>query len=175
MKKGRIFRPFFCLEACLQYSYRFTGIVAATVFALSSGLLAQDKTINVPNTDPVMNAAIEKARSTLPKFWVRLAKREQGDDYFAIKLRLTEGENTEHIWCDSVTGDETAATCAIGNDPQLITTVKAGERVPIDPVSISDWMIRSNGKIVGGQTIRALLPQMDKAQADNLRAVLADE
>jgi uncharacterized protein YegJ (DUF2314 family) len=163
------------LEAFVKYANLFIGVVAATFLRFSSGVWAQDKTINVPNTDPVMNAAIEKARGTLPKFWGRLAKPEEGDDYFAIKLKLTDGENTEHFWCDNVSGTQASATCTIGNDPQLVMTVKAGERVTIDPFKVSDWMIRSNGKIEGGQTIRALLPQMDKAQADELRAVLAVE
>jgi len=47
-----------------------------------------------------------------------------------------------------------------------------GQRIQIDPARISDWMYMRNRKIVGNETMRALLLRMPKRQADAFRTML---
>jgi uncharacterized protein YegJ (DUF2314 family) len=141
---------------------------------VSSGV-AEDKVISVADDDKDMNNDILRARSSLPAFWDKFAKPESDEAGFAVKLWITDGKNTEHFWCGQLKGDATKASCAIDNEPQTVFTVKAGQRVKIDPAQISDWMYQKNGKIKGGQTIRALLPKLPEAEAAQYRAMLAEE
>ncbi|MDE2447308.1 MAG: DUF2314 domain-containing protein [Alphaproteobacteria bacterium] len=139
------------------------------------GFAKADQIVNVPADDKMMNAAIAKALETLPKFWAHLAKPRPGEENFALKLKISDGAKVEHFWCGHIEGDAVSATCVIDNDPEIVKTVKAGERIKVDPALISDWMLTRGDKILGGQTIRVLLPHLDEAQADALRAALSDD
>jgi uncharacterized protein YegJ (DUF2314 family) len=134
-----------------------------------------DKTVSVSRYDSAMNAAIEKARDTLPVFWNKRAKPEPDEENFSVKLGISDGNNTEHFWCGEIQGDASEATCVINNEPVTVFTVKIGQRVNIDPAIVSDWMYMKNGKIKGGQTIRALIPSLPEEEAQSYRAMLADE
>ena len=151
--------------------------VVAAGFAFRGSLFLpfKDQVIAVSADDQEMNAAIAKARSSLPKFWAHLSKPLADEDYFSLKLQLKDGSHSEHFWCDNIVGNENSATCIIGNDPETVKTVKLGDRVVVDRDKISDWMIRKHSKIFGGATIRPLLPKMDKSEAAALRATLSDE
>jgi uncharacterized protein YegJ (DUF2314 family) len=49
----------------------------------------RDKTVAVDSDDPEMAAAIEKARVTLPEFWRVFEKRPNGENGFALKVKIT--------------------------------------------------------------------------------------
>lgn len=152
------------------------SMIAALFIGLGSVYVhADDKVITVPDDDAAMNAAIAKARSRLPKFWTRLASPQPGDSYFSLKLRFTDGDIVEHFWCDSVNGNESAATCTIGNESNSVKTVHLGDVVAVKNEDISDWMIMTSQRIVGAETLRALLPRMSKEEAEGYRALLTDE
>ncbi|MEI6219506.1 MAG: DUF2314 domain-containing protein, partial [bacterium] len=52
----------------------------------------------VPDNDPEMDAAIQKARQTLPSFVVSLQTPTTGDRHLLVKARFVEGANSEHMW-----------------------------------------------------------------------------
>jgi hypothetical protein len=54
--------------------------------------IADDPVVAFSSGDPVMNAAIEKARSSLPVFWSKLADHTTEEDSFALKIAISEGE-----------------------------------------------------------------------------------
>ena len=130
----------------------------------------------VPTSDPVMNAAIEKAKATLPVFFARLAKPQPGDDGFAVKIyyQTSKGDG-EHIWANRVERKADMVTATINNEPRDIAGLKIGQRVTVPLGQLTDWMYTREGKIHGGQTIRAIIPALPKAQADQYRAMLAPE
>ena len=150
--------------------------IASAVFilALATPILAQDKVIDVANDDAAMNAAIEQARSSLPNFWSRFADPETNEDGFSLKLGITDSNGTEHFWCGEIEGSAKSATCVISNEPVYVHAVQYGERVAVDPEIISDWLYYRDGLIVGGETIRVLLPRLEKKEAAALRAQLAE-
>lgn len=158
---------------------RYVRAVALTV-ALALAMLgsspANADVSMVPSSDPVMTAAIAKARGSLPKFFARLAKPEKGDERFAVKIYYqTKTNDGEHIWASevSVTGDQVKAT--IDNDPRDLPTLKRGQRVAVPKSRITDWMYVKAGRIEGGETIRAILPRLPKEQAEKYRAMLAPQ
>ena len=170
------FSPIFRSHIQAREMPMLTKPVAALVFTLALSIpgLAEDQVVNVPSDDVEMNAAIEQARSTLPDFWARFADPAPDEADFSLKLGITDSVGTEHFWCGEIEGDAKTATCVIANEPVHVHTVSYGERVAVDPDIISDWLYYRDGKIVGGETIRVMLPRLDKKEAAILRAQLAE-
>jgi uncharacterized protein YegJ (DUF2314 family) len=150
-------------------------LVVLTSLVGAPPALAQD-IVTVPSDDKAMNAAIAKAQASLPTFFARLAKPLPGDQGFAVKIHyVTTGDSGEHIWANDVVreGDQVSAT--INNQPAKIPNLKMGQRVAVPLTRLTDWMYMNSGKIYGGQSIRALLPTLPKADADRLKPMLAPE
>src|SRR5687768_17194917 len=107
--------------------------VAALAFALVPPTFAQDDVIDFARDDAEMNAAIAKARESLPAFWSRFADPAANEADFSLKLGISDDVGTEHFWCGEIEGDAGAATCVISNEPVNVFTVSYGERVAVDP------------------------------------------
>lgn len=135
----------------------------------------RDAVILFDADDPTMNAAIEKARNSLPDFWKMFAAPSPGISDFSLKLGISDGKMVEHFWCSDIQGDAGKATCTIANEPQNVFTVSNGQTVVVDPAIISDWIYYKDGKIVGGQTIRVMVTRMEPEEAAQTKATLADE
>ena len=150
-------------------------VILASILLGIGPALAEDPVIRVPDADPVMNAAIDKARNTLPAFWTRFASPAPDEHDFNLKLAITDANGTEHFWCVDIEGDAVAATCEIGNEPQLVESGSYGERVSVDFDIISDWMYFDGDKVRGGRTIRAMLSRMSAEDAAYYRSLLLDE
>ena len=155
-----------------MFAKPITALVFA--FALATSALAEDQVVDVPRDDAQMNAAMDKARAALPEFWARFADPAANEADFSLKLGISDNVGTEHFWCGEIEGDAKAATCVIANEPVNVHTVAYGERVAVDPGIISDWLYYRDGKIVGGETIRVLLPRLEKKEAAAMRALLAE-
>jgi uncharacterized protein YegJ (DUF2314 family) len=110
----------------------------------------------VAEDDPNMAAAIDKAKSTVDTFIAALKSPKEGQSEFSIKKEFTDGEHREHMWLTPVTYDGQNFHGTVNNIPELVTSVKLGDAVTVAPAEISDWMYIDNGKLVGGQTLRAL-------------------
>ncbi len=132
----------------------------------------EDRTIHVPNVDAEMNAAIEKARKSLPLFWEKLAKPGEGESGFTLKVKIEDGGYSEHFWVIDIERKGETIFGTIDNTPEEVKSVTMGQRIQIAPDRISDWMYMHNRKMVGNETLRVLLARMPKQQADALRAML---
>ena len=152
---------------------RFAAALALAV-TLAAPVGAEDQVIDFARDDAEMNAAIDKARAGLPEFWARFADPAGNEGDFALKLGIADDVGTEHFWCGEIEGNAKSATCVIANEPVNVHAVAYGERVKVDPEIISDWLYYRDGKIVGGETIRVILPHLDKKEAARLRAMLAE-
>ena len=152
-----------CLVACLGFARL---------------ALAQSIT-NVSPQEKSVNDAIEKGKKTLPVFFARLAKPQDGDSQFLVKIRYDtgEGENKggEHLWAENVvrTGDNVTAT--IANVPVKIPNLTKGQRVTVPVSQLTDWLYVREGKYRGAYTVRALLPFMKKEDAETMKKKLAPE
>jgi uncharacterized protein YegJ (DUF2314 family) len=159
---------------------------ATAIMAIWLGLLGlvlpsfvlptQAEVVFVPTADPAMNAAIAEAKATLPGFFQRLGKPQPGDEGFAVKIYFkTRTGDGEHIWANKIEVAGNSVSATISNEPRDIAGLKAGQRLTVPMDRITDWMFMRAGKIHGGQTIRAAIPTLPKAQADQYKAMLAPE
>lgn len=134
----------------------------------------RDTGISVPSDDPAMDAAIAKARDTLPQFWQAFQARSRGDDGFALKVRIDDEFGTEYFWVINIERRDGTITGEINNDPGVVRSVKLGERIEVPERDISDWLFMRRGKMVGNETLRPLLKLMPEAEAERLKSMLAE-
>lgn len=147
-----------CLSACLL---------------APSHSFAEDKVTAFATTDAEMNAAIARARETLPTFWAKFSNPSANEEDFALKLAISDGNLTEHFWCDEIEGDAAAATCTIANEPQEVHIVEYLQRIEVDPALISDWMYMRHGKIEGAETLRVIVTRVSEEEAAFYKEMLA--
>src|SRR5262245_14017981 len=138
---------------------RIPNIVVALVAVLLSLLAAcskRDKVVNVESDDPEMTAAIAKARETLPQFWQVFEKRDRGESNFSLKVKITDKNGTEHFWATDIERRDGKMMGTINNDPNIVASVKLGDRIEIREAAISDWLYMRDGKMVGNETLKPL-------------------
>lgn len=146
------------------------GIIATPAHAQTN-----NGVIGVPSSDPVMAQAINKAKASLPDFFTHVGKPGPGEDRFAVKIYYPTAKGGEHIWATVAGYDGTMVTASISNEPVDIPDLKLGQRVAVPVDRLTDWMYFRERMIVGGQTIRAILPRMEAAEAAQFKAMLAPE
>jgi uncharacterized protein YegJ (DUF2314 family) len=121
-----------------------------------------------------MNAAIAKARETLPQFWARFDHPAPGETNFCLKVMIKDGGETEHFWVDNVEKKDGKTFGNISNDPEYVHNVKLGQRIEIPEQDISDWFYMRDGKMVGNYTLRVLFKHMPADEVAKYKAILAD-
>lgn len=134
----------------------------------------QGDTISVDASDPEMNAAIAKARSTLPHFWEAFDKREHDETDFALKVRITEGKEVEYFWAIDIQKENGRILGTINNDPEWVHNIKIGQRITIPEVDVSDWLFQRDGKMIGNYTLRALFKKMSPAEVEKYKRMMVN-
>ena len=127
--------------------------------------------IDVRAADAEMNAAIAHARDTLPTFWASYDAPKPTESGHCLKVRFTGDGYVEHIWMTDVEKlPDGNYSGRFANEPSDLLGKNIGDQVKFKQIDISDWMFMRNEKVVGGETIKALLKSMPKEEADALRA-----
>jgi uncharacterized protein YegJ (DUF2314 family) len=133
-----------------------------------------DKTIGVSADDAEMNAAITKARDSLPDFWRIYEKPEHGETGFSIKVKITDNEQVEYFWVVDIERKSGIISGTINNDPDIVKNVKLGDRITVNDPDISDWLYLRNEKMAGNYTLRALFKEMPNSDVEKYKLMLAD-
>jgi uncharacterized protein YegJ (DUF2314 family) len=154
--------------------FQITLLLFGVFLSLLTACSKQDKVISVAGDDPEMVAAIAKARSTLPQFWKVFEKPEHGESDFSLKVKITDKNGTEHFWATDIKRRDGKIMGTINNDPNIVSSVKLGDRIEIPEADISDWLYMRDGKMVGNSTLKPLLKQMPAAEAERLKKMMAD-
>jgi uncharacterized protein YegJ (DUF2314 family) len=144
------------------------GVLAVVVLS-AAGCAKQSPVTRVARDDPRMNAAIQKARTSVGSFTAALKSPKPGATAFSVKAPFTDGTNTEHMWLTSVTFDGKLFHGAVNNKQEKVANVKFGDKVTVPTSQISDWMYVQNHKLIGGYTLRALrdaLPASEQIEFD---------
>ncbi|MCI0377413.1 MAG: DUF2314 domain-containing protein [Gemmataceae bacterium] len=127
---------------------------------------SDNNVINVASSDAKMNAAIDKARSTVAEFIAALRSPKPGQTGFSVKMAFTDRGETEHMWLASVRFDGQVFRGHVSNSPKNLSNVKAGDAASVARDKISDWMFTENRKLKGGYTIRVLRDAMPAAERE---------
>jgi uncharacterized protein YegJ (DUF2314 family) len=135
--------------------------------------MAEDLPIVKVTTAAVdMNAAIARARDTLPTFWASYDAPKPSETGHGLKVRFAVGPHRfEHIWISDVEklpDGNFSGRCA--NQPSDLPGKNEGDQVEFKQADITDWLFIRNEKIVGGETIKLLLKSMPNEEADAMRA-----
>ncbi len=135
--------------------------VLALALATAAEARREERVVQVPEGDPEMAAAIEKARATLPVFWEALAAQAPDTETFSLKVAIRDGVEEEHFLTSAVERRADGRIFAtIDNHPQFVRNVAFGQRIEVPEADISDWMFWRRGKVVGGETLRVLLGRL---------------
>ena len=151
-----------------------TLAILAAMFALFAACSKKDPIIDIAGDDPEMLAAIAKAREKLPDFWKVFDKPEHGEREFSLKVKIADKRGTEHFWVIDLQKQTGKIMGTINNDPEIVASVKLGDRIEVPEADISDWMYMRDHKMVGNETIRPLLKKLPADQAKKLRSIMAD-
>lgn len=144
------------------------------VLAWLTGCSDKDRVVHVSSDEPEMVAAIGKARETLPQFWQVFEKPDRGEAKFSLKVRIADKNGTEHFWLTDIERREGKMTGVVSNDPNIVSSVKLGQRIDIPEADISDWLYMRDGKMVGNETLKPLLKKMPAAEVQRLKSIMAE-
>jgi uncharacterized protein YegJ (DUF2314 family) len=134
----------------------------------------EDRVIPIKSADAEMNAAIAKARASLPRFWASYEGHEPSEMGHSLKVRFVLSDNNvEHIWIVDVKKlTDNSYSGRFANTPDGLVGKHMDDITEFNEADISDWLFMRNDKIVGGETLRVLLKDMPKEEADAFRARL---
>jgi len=124
----------------------------------------RDELAIVAKSDPVMAAAMGKARQTLPDFLGTAAAPKPGMEGFAVKVAIREGDNAEYFWITPFTDKDGAFSGAINNTPRAVRSVKLGQTITFGQSEIVDWMYMDGQTMKGNYTACALLKSASKQE-----------
>jgi uncharacterized protein YegJ (DUF2314 family) len=112
----------------------------------------RDDVAGVDGEDKEMLEAQKKAQDTLMQFIKAIQKREVGKRYL-LKVKLSEGEEVEHVWLEPVKWNDPGLLGILAVDPVALKKKKKGDTIKPLPSEITDWVILSeDGSKEGGFT-----------------------
>ena len=124
----------------------------------------------IHDTDPQMNAAISKARSTLDEFFKTKSQRAPGEDGYTVKVLFREGSNAEHMWVTPFRPNAGGGYQGLlKSSPSYIKGLQWGQQVTFARDQITDWGYTKGNTLVGYFTVCVLLAR-DSALKSRIEA-----
>lgn len=129
------------------------GLALAGLWAREQRRKRQVRAVAMDTTDPIWLAALEKARSSLPRFR-ELAAGHPGSAFIKYALRTTAGA-TEHVWGAVISIGESTVTAGIETPPLDGVPAKAPP-YELQLSQVEDWRIETgDGRIFGAYSTKA--------------------
>lgn len=127
----------------------------------------RDEIAHMSEEEPAMRSAFEKARASLDTFLALAKSPAPGTDRYALKVAISDGQNTEYFWVVDFSGDGKQFTGVLNNEPRLVMKHRYGEKIAFRRDQIADWtyMDTNNRRMHGNFTACALLTKEPPAQA----------
>ncbi len=129
------------------------------------------------NSDPEMQRAYEQARGTFRYFWREVAWENRRIvpclDLASVKAPFSDGHSphrnpenpeVEHMWLGEVDFDGEYVSGVLLNDPNWLTSVKAGDSARLPLHQISDWMYAIGGEVFGAYTVNLMRSRMGRRE-----------
>lgn len=108
--------------------------------------------------DPEMNAAYNRARSTVGEFIAELKSPKVGFRYL-VKIRVVAQGQAELVWIEPVQLENKVFRGPIANPLIKITSIKKGDVIEAKQQEISDWVILDETDTIvdGGYTQKVMM------------------
>ncbi|RWD61761.1 MAG: DUF2314 domain-containing protein [Mesorhizobium sp.] len=119
--------------------------------------------------DPEMAAATEQALASLDEFLKLAEAPPPGASRFKLKVKVKDGNVTEHFWVVPFRRTETGFVGILSNQPAEVHNVVLGQNIEFTRDDISDWGYTRDGHQVGSFTVCVMFKKMSKEEADHLR------
>jgi len=105
--------------------------------------------------DPKLKATIEEAQRRWPEFVGAFDRRRPGQN-FGVKLKFTDGDETEFMWVvvESINGDVVRGM--LDNSPFKLKNIKSGASVTAEQKDVLDWMYEEGEEMRGGFSLKVL-------------------
>lgn len=106
--------------------------------------------------DPDLRKAQAEARRRWPEFLEAYRNPRTGQSGFNVKLPISDGKTTEHIWVSvqAVEGDEILGDLA--NQPLNLKFMREGDRVRGRVEDVEDWGYLDGDELIGMFTVKVL-------------------
>jgi len=130
-----------------------------------------DEITTVADDDPAMERAFAKARSTLDEFLSKAESPPAGTTAYAVKVALSDGDNTEYFWVADFTVDGDTMSGVLNNEPRTVKRYRMGERFSFPRSTVVDWTYLEPEipRMHGNFTACALLVHEDPQEAAAFR------
>lgn len=116
-----------------------------------------DATVSAKADDDALAAAKEEAHRRWNEFVAGWHLRRR-DQHCAVKAPFRDGKRVEHMWVEVLEITDDAVRGTIGNDPQHVKNVTAGQEVTVPLADVEDWLIAdASGRMLGGFSVNALM------------------
>lgn len=154
---------------------RAACLVASVVLAApaTAAWAEGDPVIDYASDDAAMEAAIAKARASLPDFLAKAAKSDLSQGGWLVKWAHPVPGGNEHIWVQLTHVSGRQIEGVLANVPNRFPG-QIGDAVSVPRSEVSDWSFTSDdGRLHGNYTTRVMLPSLDAASRAELEAILA--
>jgi len=109
-----------------------------------------------PNDDAELADATRRARAEVNQLINALNQPLPGQRECLVLVAITDDRKVEHMWLNHLQFDGAAFHGRIAGEPVTISTVRQGQNWSVAPGNITDWVIRTDTKVIGGYTLRIL-------------------
>ena len=103
--------------------------------------------------DPEMLAAFDAARRSVAGLIMRFRELKSQGIYATVKVPVRENGVVEHIWLSDIRFSDGQVHGFLSNTPLELPTWSYGDPISVRLDQISDWMVISNGHLIGGYTL----------------------
>jgi uncharacterized protein YegJ (DUF2314 family) len=160
----------------LEFAVRHAALIALLLTCFTYDTFAQsalekaerDELAVIPNNDPAMAAAIEKARATLSDFLALAKAPRPSTTGFSVKVGFLADDRKGHefFWIRPFDSKGDRFTGQLRNSPRWIKRLKFGDTVTFAKRQIVDWTYLEDGKMKGNYTACAILTRESKESAE---------
>lgn len=107
--------------------------------------------------DPVMSAAMQSARESLPGFLALARHPAPTMERFAVKIALLDDGGPEFFWVHPFAHVADRFIGQINNTPLTLATPKKGDTITFGRHDIVDWVYMDAGVMKGNYSARVIL------------------
>jgi len=125
-----------------------------------------DQLVMIDDDDQLMNDAIRQAKNTLPDYLAFFSNAPKNTFNHRVKALFSDDYGNENIWLVNISHNGQSISGKVGNVPNIVACVDAGEVVSVPLDAITDWAFDADGLQYGNYTVYAMFERMHPAEVE---------